>query len=319
MPVRTLLALLLAACATAAAAQPYPSRPVRIVIGFPPGGGIDTVARLLGPKIAESWGQPIVVENRPGGGGVLGTEVVAKSAPDGHTLFFGTMGNLAVNPAFLPNLPFDMDRDLAPVTQVVSASFMLYVHPAVPAQNVEQFVAHAKAHPGKLNFCSSGNGGAPHLAAELFSAMAGIKTVHIPYKGSAPCIADLIGAQVQFTFEAVTIGLPHVKSGKLRTLGVTAAKRLPMLADVPAVAETLPGFDVDNWYGMAVPAGTPREAIVRIRDEVAKAMAIPEIRDRLLSLGQVPVASSPDDFSRFIRAEREKWLKVIRQAGIQPG
>jgi tripartite-type tricarboxylate transporter receptor subunit TctC len=170
--------------AGAALAQSFPSRPGRIVIGFPPGGGIDTVARLLGPKMSESMGQPVVVENRPGGAGVLGTDLVAKSAPDGHTVFFGTMGNLAVNPVFLPNLPFDAERDLAPVTQVVSTSFMLYVNPSLPAQSVGQFIAYAKANPGKLNFCSSGNGGAPHLAAELFNSMAGIRTMHVPYKGS---------------------------------------------------------------------------------------------------------------------------------------
>ncbi len=303
----------------AALGQSYPNRPVRIVIGFTPGGGIDTVARMIGPKMSESMGQPVVVENRPGGGGVLGTDVVAKSAPDGHTLFFGTMGNLAVNPAFLPNLPFNMERDLTPVTQVVSTSFMLYVTPSLPANTAAEFIAYAKANPGKLNFCSSGNGGAPHLAAELFSSMAGIKTIHIPYKGSAPCIADLIGGQVQFTFEAVTIGLAHVKSGKLRTLGASSAKRLPMLPEVPALAETLPGFEVDNWYGMAVPAGTPPEVIQRIRAEVVQAMAIPEIRGRLLSLGQIPVGSTPDEFARFMKSEGAKWLKLIKQANIQPG
>jgi tripartite-type tricarboxylate transporter receptor subunit TctC len=316
---RIALCCLLCLLSHAAHTQSYPSRPVRIVIGFTPGGGIDTVARLLGPKMAESMGQPVVVENRPGGGGVLGTEVVAKSAADGHTVFFGTMGNLAVNPAFLPNLPFNMERDLTPVTQVVSTSFMLYVTPSLPASSLAEFIAYAKANPGKLNFCSSGNGGAPHLAAELFSSMAAIRTVHVPYKGSAPCIADLIGGQVQFTFEAVTIGLAHVKSGKLRTLGASAAQRLPMLPDVPAIAETLPGFEVDNWYGMAVPAGTPPEAIQRLRAEVVKAMAIPEIRERLLSLGQVPVGSSPDEFARFMKSEGAKWLKLIKQANIQPG
>jgi tripartite-type tricarboxylate transporter receptor subunit TctC len=319
MMVRSLCALAAALISCAVAAQSFPSRPLRIVIGFPPGGGIDTVARLLAPAMSDSLGQPLVIDNRPGGAGALGTDVVAKSAPDGHTIFFGTLGNLAVNPVFLPNLPFNMERDLAPVTQVVSTSFMLYVTPSLPARSVGEFVAHAKANPGKLNFCSSGNGGAPHLAAELFSAMAGIKTVHIPYKGSAPCISDLIGGQVQFTFEAITIGLTHVKSGKLRTLGATAAKRLPMLADVPTVAETLPGFEVDNWYGMVVPAGTPPNTIQRIRVEVVKAMSIPEIRERLLSLGQVPVGSSSEEFARFMKSEGEKWLKVIREANIQPG
>jgi tripartite-type tricarboxylate transporter receptor subunit TctC len=304
---------------SAASAQAFPTRPLHVVIGFPPGGGIDTVARLLGPKMSESLGQPVVIDNRPGGGGVLGSDVVAKAAPDGHTVFFGTMGNLAVNPVFLPNPPFNMERDLAPVTQVVSTWFLLYANPAVPAKSVGELIAHAKANPGKINFCSSGNGGAPHLAAELFGSMAGIQLVHVPYKGSAPCVSDLIGGQVQLTFEAVTIGLQHVQSGKLRALATTSAKRLPMAAGVPTLAETLPGYEVDNWYGMVVPARTPRAAIQRIRDEVVKAMAIAEIRDRLVGLGQVPVGSTPEEFGAFMKAEGAKWLKVIREAKITPG
>jgi tripartite-type tricarboxylate transporter receptor subunit TctC len=303
---------------TAVSAQTFPQRPLRIVIGFPPGGGIDTVARLLGPKMSESLGQPVVVDNRPGGAGVLGTELVAKSAPDGHTLFFGTMGNLAVNPVFLPNLPFSMARDLVPVTQVVSTSFLVYVNPAVPAKTVGELIAHAKANPGKLNFCSSGNGGAPHLAGELFNSMAGVSIVHIPYKGSAPCVSDLLGGQVQMTFEAVTIGLPHVQAGKLRALATTAATRLPMV-DLPPVAETLPGYEVDNWYGMVAPAGTPRAAVHRLRDEIVKAMAVPEIRDKLLAVGQVPVGSTPEAFGAFMNSEGAKWLKLIREANIKPG
>jgi tripartite-type tricarboxylate transporter receptor subunit TctC len=269
--------------------------------------------------MSESLGQPVIVDNRPGGGGVLGTDVVAKAAPDGHTVFFGTMGNLAVNPGFLPNLPFNMDRDLAPVTQVVSTWFLLYANPGVPAKSVGELIAYAKANPGKINFCSSGNGGAPHLAAELFASMAGIQLVHVPYKGSAPCVSDLIGGQVQLTFEAVTIGLQHVHSGKLRALATTSAKRLPMAADLPTLAETLPGYEVDNWYGMVVPAGTPQAVVRRLRDEVVKAMALPEIRERLLALGQVPAGSTPEAFGAFMKTEGAKWLKVIREANVTPG
>ena len=316
---RSILATVALLVCSTALAQAFPGRPVHIVIGFPPGGGIDTVARLIGPKMSERMGQPVVIDNRPGGAGVLGTDVVAKAPADGHTVFFGTMGNLAVNPGFLPNLPFDMDRDLAPVTQVVSTWFLLYANPALPAKSVPELIAYAKANPGKVNFCSSGNGGAPHLAAELFASMAGIGLVHVPYKGSAPCVADLIGGQVQLTFEAVTIGLQHVQSGKLRALATTSAKRLPMAADLPTIAETLPGYEVDNWYGMVVPARTPKATIARLRDEVAKAMAVPEVRDRLLGLGQVPVGSQPEEFAAFMKSERAKWLKVIRQANITPG
>ena len=314
-----LAGLLAALVCSTGLAQSFPNRPVHIVIGFPPGGGIDTVARLLAPKMSESMGQPVVVDNRPGGGGVLGTDVVAKSAPDGHTLFFGTMGNLAVNPGFLPNLPFNAERDLAPVTQVVSTSFLLYLNPDVPAKTVSELIAYAKASPGKLNFCSSGNGGAPHLAAELFNAMAGVDMVHVPYKGSAPCISDLIGGQVQLTYEAVTIGLPHVQARKLRAIATTAAKRLPMANDLPAIAETLPGYEVDNWYGMVVPAATPRTAVARLRDEVVKAMAGGDMRERLVALGQVPVGSTPEAFGAFMKSESAKWLKVIREANIKPG
>ena len=316
---RALFACFALSICGALCAQGFPTRPVRIVIGFPPGGGIDTVARLLAPKMSESLGQPVIVDNRPGGAGVLGTEAVAKATPDGHTVFFGTMGNLAVNPVFVPNLPFSMERDLAPLTQVVSTSFLVYVNPAVPASTVGELIAYAKANPGKLNFCSSGNGGAPHLAGELLNAMANVSIVHVPYKGSAPCVSDLIGGQVQMTFEAVTIGLAHVQAGKLRALATTAAKRLPMLADLPTVAETLPGYEVDNWYGMVVPAGTPQAAVQRLRDEVVKAMAIPEIRERLLLLGQVPVGSTPEAFGAFMKAEGVKWLKLIREANVKPG
>src|SRR5258708_1316685 len=304
---------------SAVSAQSFPPRPLHIVIGFPPGGGIDTVARLLGPKMSESLGQPVVIDNRPGGGGVLGTDLVAKAAPDGHTLFFGTMGNLAVNPQFLANLPFNMERDLAPVTQVVSTWFLLYPHPAVPAKAVGELIPYPPANPGKINFCSSGNGGPPPLPAELFASMARIQLVHRPAKGSAPCVTDLIGGQGQLTFEAGTIGLQHVQSGKPRALAPTPAKRLPMAADLPTIAETLPGYEVDNWYGMVAPARTPRAAIQRIRDEVVKAMAIPEIRERLLGLGQVPVGSTPEKFGPFMKSEGTKWLKVIREANITPG
>ena len=309
--------LLLAFLSFAASAQPFPSKPVRIVIGFTPGGGIDTVARLIGPRMSESLGQPVVIENKPGGAGAIGADAVAKSPADGHTIFFGTMGNLAVNPLFLPNLPFDADKDFAPVTQVVSTTFMLFVNPSVPAGNVAEFIAYAKANPGKLNFCSAGNGGLPHLAAEAFASTAGFKATHVPYKGSAPCIADLIGGQIQFAFEAATIGLAHVKSGKLRTLGTTTAKRV--LPNVPTVSESVPGFEVDNWYGMVVPAGTPRAAIQRIREEVVRAMNAPGIREKLLDLGQVPVGSSPEEFGAFVKSEGAKWIKVIREAKITPG
>src|SRR5260221_4994963 len=224
---RSLFAILALLVCSAVSAQSFPTRPVHIVIGFPPGGGIDTVARLLGPRMSESLGQPVVIDNRPGGGGVLGTDLVAKAAPDGHSLVFGTMGNLAGNPQFLPNLPFNMERDLAPVTQVVPTWVLLYANPGLPAKNVGELIAYAKANPGKINFCSSGNGGAPHLAAELFASMAGIQLVHVPYKGSAPCVTDLIGGQVQLTFEAGAHRPPPPASGQPRGTPTPAAHGPP--------------------------------------------------------------------------------------------
>ncbi len=316
-PVLISLALLLP-LAGDALAQAFPTKPVRIVIGFPPGGGIDIVARIMAPKLSEALGQPVIVENKPGAGGVVGTDFVAKSAPDGHTIFFGTTGNISINPAFIPNLPFNMDRDLAPLTQVSSVSFLLYVNPALPVKNLGELIAYSKANPGKVNFYSSGNGGLPHLAGELLNAAAGIKTVHVPYKGSAPGLNDLIGGQVQYGFDAVAIGLPHVKSGRLRAIATTGPKRLSILPDVPAANESLAGFEAVNWYGMLVPAGTPREVIVRLQREIAKVMEIPDIRDKLIAQGTDPVGSSPEEFGAFMKSEAAKWSRVIKGANIKP-
>jgi tripartite-type tricarboxylate transporter receptor subunit TctC len=298
--------------------QTFPTKPVRIVIGFPPGGGIDIVARIMAPKLSEALGQPVIVENKPGAGGVVGTDFVAKSAPDGHTIFFGTTGNISINPAFIPKLPFDMERDLAPLTLVSSVSFLLYVNPALPVKNLGDLIAYAKANPGKVNFYSSGNGGLPHLAGELLNAAAGIKTVHVPYKGSAPGLNDLIGGQVQYGFDAVAIGLPHVKSGRLRAIATTGPKRLAILPDVPAANESLPGFEAVNWYGMLVPAGTPREVIARLQREIARVLEMPDIREKLIAQGTDPVGSSPEAFALFMKSEAVKWARVIKDANIKP-
>ena len=314
-----LLALaLLLPVAGDALAQAFPTKPVRIIIGFPPGGGIDIVARIMAPKLSEALGQPVIVENKPGAGGVLGTDFVAKSAPDGHTIFFGTTGNISINPVFIPNLPFNMDRDLTPLTQVSSVSFLLYVNPSLPAKNLAELIAYAKANPGKVNFYSSGNGGLPHLAGELLNAMAGISTVHVPYKGSAPGLNDLIGGQVQYGFDAVAIGLPHVKGGRLRALATTGPARLAILPEIPAANETLPGFEAVNWYGMLVPAGTPRDVIARLQREIVKVMAMPEIREKLIAQGTDPVGSSPEEFGAFMKSEATKWSRVIKGANIKP-
>jgi tripartite-type tricarboxylate transporter receptor subunit TctC len=308
----------LALASGAGFAQPFPSKPIRILIGFPPGGGIDIVARILSPKLSESLGQQVIVENRAGANGIIATEIAAKAPPDGYTIFLGTTGNLSVNPALYPKLPFNIDRDFTPLTQVSSVPFLLYVNPSVPAKTLGELIAYAKANPGKLSYYSSGNGGLPHLAAELLKSVAGINALHVPYKGSAPGLADLIGGHVQFGFDAVAIGLPQVKAGKLRAFATTGQKRLSFLPDVPSANETLLGFEVVNWYGMVMPAGTPHEVIARLHAEIVKAMGIPEIREKLIAQATDPVGSTPGEFGTFMKSETIKWARVVKEADIRP-
>jgi tripartite-type tricarboxylate transporter receptor subunit TctC len=311
------LAISATMASTAVHAQSWPNKPVRILIAFPPGGAIDIVARVMSPRLSESIGQPVLVENRPGAGGLLGTELAAKAAPDGHTVFFGTLGNLSVNPLLYPKLPFDIGRDFAPLTQVVSTTFMLYVNPASPVKTVNDLIALAKSRPGALNYSSSGNGGAPQLAAELFNSMAGVKMVHIPYKGSNQSVTDVIGGQVQLTFDSLALGLPHVKAGKLRAVATLGSKRISQLPDVPAVSETLPGYEVTNWFGMVVPAATPRDIIARLHAEILKVLRLPEVRNSLIAQGTEPVGSSPEEFGAFMKSEAAKWARVIKEANIR--
>ncbi len=300
----------------AASAQNWPQRPVRIVVGFPPGGGIDVVARLLGVRMSESLGQQVIVDNRPGANGILGTDIVAKSNPDGHTLFIGTTGNLSVNPVLAKNLPFNIERDFVPVMQTSSVPFLVYTHPKVPASSFGELIAHIKANPGKINYYSSGNGGLPHLASELLNNLAGIKAVHVPYKGSAPGFNDLLGGQIQFGFDAVPIGLQHVKAGRVRAVATTGPKRLSILPDIATTAETLKGFEVVNWYGLVAPTGTPQSVITRLHGEIVKAMSHAETRDKLIAQGTDPVDSNPKAFGAFMKAESAKWARVIQQANI---
>lgn len=298
-------------------AQNWPQRPVRIIVGFPPGGGIDVVARLLAVRLSESLGQQVVVDNRPGANGILGLDIAAKSNPDGHTFFIGTTGNLSVNPVLIKNLPFDMARDFVPVMQTSSVPFLIYVHPKVPAKSLDELIAHIKTNPGKVNYYSSGNGGLPHLASELLNTLANIKAIHVPYKGSAPGFNDLLGGQVQFGFDAIPIGLQHVKSGRIRAVATTGPKRLALLPDIPAANETLKSFEVVNWYGLVAPAGTPARVIERFHADVVKAMAHGETRDKLIAQGTDPVDSNPKAFGAFMKAESAKWGRVIQQANIR--
>ena len=317
-PLNTVLLLVLALVSVAALAQSFPSKPIRIVIGFTPGGGIDIVARILAPKLSESLGQQVIVDNRAGAAGIIGTEIVAKAAHDGYTIFFGTTGNLSVNQTLYPNLPFNIGRDFTPLTQTSSVPFLLYVNPSVPVKTLGELITYAKANPGKVNFYSSGNGGLPHLTGELLNMVAGVNTIHVPYKGSAPGLNDLIGGHVQYGFDAVAIGLPHVKVGRLRAIATTGPARLSFLPDVAATNETLPGFEVVNWYGMVLPTCTASNVITRLHAEIVKAMNIPQIREKLIAQGTDPVGSAPEEFGAFMKAETIKWARVVKEANIRP-
>jgi tripartite-type tricarboxylate transporter receptor subunit TctC len=299
-------------------AQGFPSRPIRIVIGFPPGGGIDILARLIAPKMSERLGQPVIVENRPGANGLIATQGVAQSEPDGHTILFGTMGNFAVNPVLYgARTGVDMERDFTPVSQVASLPFVLVVNPAVPAKSLRELIDLAKARPGELFFGSSGNGGLPHLCGELLNLQAGVRTVHVPYRGSAPAFTDLISGQVQFVFDALAIAQPFIESGRIRPLATTGPQRMAALPDVPLTKDTLPDFEVVNWYGMVVRAGPPAAVVSRLAQEVMHALHEPDVAARAAGLGLDLVGTTPDAFSAFLHEENAKWGEVIRTAKIQ--
>ena len=302
---------------TVAQGQTWPQRPVRIVVGFPPGGGIDVVARLLAVQMTQSLGQQVIVDNRPGANGILGVELVSKANPDGHTVFIGTTGNLSVNPVLVKNLPFNMDRDFTPVMQTSSVPFLIYMHPKVPAKSLDELVAHIKANSGKINYYSSGAGSLPHLSGELLNSVANIKGIHVPYKGSAPGFNDLMGGQVQYGFDAVPIGLQHVKSGRIKVAATTGPKRLSFLPDVPAAHESIKGFEVVNWYGVIAPSGTPAAVVAKLHTELAKAMNHAETREKLIAQGTDPVDSNPKAFAAFMKAESAKWAGVIKTANIR--
>ena len=298
-------------------AQPFPSKPVRMIVGFPAGGGTDIVARTISPRLSEVLGQPVVIDNRGGASGLVATDLAAKAAPDGYTLFMGTLGNLSVNPLLFPKVPFDTARDFAPLTQVVSVTFMLYVHPSLPAKSVKELIALAKVRDAQLNYASSGSGGAPHLAAELFNSLAGVKLTHVPYKGSGPSFTDLLGGQVPITFTTLTQGLQYVKANRLRAIATLGATRTPVLPEVPTVAETLPGYEVVNWFGLVAPAATPRDVIARLHGDILKVLRMPDVNEKLVAQGTDPVGSSPDEFGVFMKTEAVKWARVIKEANIR--
>lgn len=301
-----------------ATAQTFPDRAVRMVVAFPPGGATDIVARIFAKRLGDMWKQSVVVENRGGAGGVIGTEAVARSAPDGYTILMATMGNLAVNQHLYP-MSIDPVRDLAPITEVVGVNFVLVVNPAFPAKSVKELIALAKKSPGSINYSSSGVGGAPHLAGELFNDMAGVKLMHIPYKGSGPSITDLLGGQVSLTFDSLVQTLPYIKTGKLRALAVLGTKRSPLLPDVPTMAEAgVPGYDFTNWFGLVAPAGTPADIIKKLNADVVKIQSEPEVREQLEKMGAEVTPMTPEQFGTFVKADSDKWARVIKQANIKP-
>jgi tripartite-type tricarboxylate transporter receptor subunit TctC len=296
----------------------FPSRALRIVIGFPPGGGIDILARLMAPRMSERLGQPVVVENRPGANGLIATQGAAQSEPDGHTILFGTTGNLAVNPVIYAGRPgLDIERDFAPLSLVASLPFVLVVNPSVPAKSLKELIEVAKARPGEMLFGSSGNGGLPHLSGELLNLQAGIAARHVPYRGSAPAFTDLLSGQVHFVFDALAIAQPHIEAGRLRALATTGPARMAALPDVPVAKDTLPGFEVVNWYGMVVRAGTPAAIVARLNQEVANALRQPDVAERAAALGLDLLGSSPERFAALQREEIAKWGDVIRTAKIK--
>jgi len=302
----------------AGAADAYPAKPIRFVVAFPPGGGTDIIARSIAQKLAERIAQQVVVDNRPGAGGNIGTDIVAKAAPDGYTMLMGSAGPLAINASLFAKMPFDPVRDLAPVTLAASTPNVLVLHPSLKAATVKELIALARARPGEINFASSGHGTPAHLAGELFNSMAGVKMVHVPYKGAAPALADLLGGQVQLMFSTMPPALPHVKDGKLRALAVTSAKRSPAAPELPTVDEiALPGFEANTWHGVVVPAGTPETIVARLNREIVAILHLPEVVERLSGQGAEPVGSTPQEFAAYIKSEALKWAKVVRDSGAK--
>ena len=300
-----------------ALAQDYPSRPVRLVVPFAAGGPNDIIARLVGGRLSEALGQPIVVENRPGAGGNIGTDFVAKAPPDGYTLLSAGPGSLIINP-LLGSVPYDTARDFAPVSLMASAPNVLVVHPSVPAKSVKELIALARARPRQLNYASGGPGSTPHLSGALFAVMAGIDIVHVPYKGTGPASADLLGGQVQMAFFGIPPLLPHIKSGKLRALAVTGMRRSPELPEVPTMHEAaLPGYEVSPWYGLLAPAGTSRAIITRLNAEVARVVRSADMKEKLAVQGAEAAGGTPEEYAAVIRADTATWARVIRDAGIR--
>ena len=298
-------------------AQSYPSKPIRLVLPYPPGGGTDVIARPLAQKLTEQLGQQVIVDNRGGAGGNIGMEFVAKSPADGYTLLFALTAQYAVNLSLYPKLPYDPVRDYAPISLLANAPYLLVVHPALPAKSVAELVALVKARPGQLSYSSSGNGSGAHLAGEMLRSLARVEILHVPYKGAGPAMPDLIAGQVQLSFITYTAAGPHIKTGRLRALGVTTAKRSPTLPDLPAIGETVAGYDSAVWYGFAAPAGTPLEIVSKLNAEVLRVLAAPDFRSRITLEAVSPIGSTPEEFGSFMKSEIVRWAKVVKDSGAK--
>ncbi len=308
----------MAQTASPGSGQGWPSRPIRFIVPFPPGGGTDVNARIIAPRLSAALGQQVVVENRTGAGGMVGTEVVAKSAPDGYSMVIATIGPIAINQSLYAKMTYDPAKDLAPVTITGEVPNGLVVHPTLPAKTLKELIALAKQRPRELNYGSSGAGAGDHLAAEMLSVMAGIRMTHVPYKGGPLAMVDLMAGNIQLIFATLATGMPYIRAGRVRTLAVAGAQRFALLPEVPTVAEAgVPGYAIHNWAGVFVAAGTPRPIIDRLNVEIVKALAAPDVRQKLLEMGLVAATNTPDQFASFIQSETVKWAKVVKDANLK--
>lgn len=311
-------ALMLCVFSTVCAAQSYPSKPIRLIVPFAPGGGVDLIGRIIAQKLQEAWGQPVIVDNRGGGGGNIGTDMVAKSPPDGYTLLMGYVGNLAINPFLFRKLPYDPVKDFSPISLAATAPNLLVAHPSVPANTVKDLVTLAKMKPSSLSYASAGNGTVGHMVAELFKSVTGIGIVHIPYKGNGPAVTDLLGGQVQLMFAAPGAVISFVEVKKLKALAVASNQRLPELSDTPTFAEAgYPGVEASGWYGVLTSTGTPRNIISALNKEIVRIMQLPDVKERLAVHGYKAVTSSPEEFAQLIKSDLIKWQKVVKASGAK--
>ncbi len=313
---QTMAGLVLAAFCGAAAAQNYPAKTVRMVVGYPPGGPTDVLARIVSQKLTQTWGQQVIVDNRPGASGMIGAEFTARAAPDGYTLLMVPV-TYAVTPSLFAKMTYDVEKDLSPVAQVAAAPFILVVHPTLPVKTVKDLIALDRRSPGQINFASASTGGMPHLAGELFNSMTGTKLVHIPYKGAAPATTDLLSGQVTLMFNNMLSAMPQVKAGRLRAVAVTSSKRSPAAPELPTIAETVPGYEASGWYGAFAPAATSKELIGRLNAEINRIMKMPDVTQRLAGDGVEAVGTTPEQFGAYLKQEVAKWGKVVKASGAK--